>query len=54
MGGSPGTVAQTFFLVCGGLLGVSFPPTRTGISLQKSHVSSRIHPILSALLIRTH
>ena len=40
----------TFFLVCGGLLGVSFPPTRTGISLQKSHVSSRIHPILSALL----
>ena len=41
---------RRFFLVCVGLLGVSFPPTRTGISLQKSHVSSRIHPILSALL----
>ena len=41
---------RRFFLVCVGLLGVSFPPTRTGISLQKSHVSSRIHLILSALL----
>ena len=37
------------FFRCVGLLGVTFPPTRTGISRQKLKVRSTIYPILSAV-----